>query len=108
MGLQLLQKASRVAQSRGFSKTLKLYPILSGIFTALWSLPTYEDNFVNLLNISLAETNESIHNFYLLELLNSYNEERATDMYGYVSCYSLVSKKSRVFVGFFFGVTSEF
>ena len=80
MGLQLLQKASRVAQSRGFSKTLKLYPILSGIFTALWSLPTYEENFVNLLNISLAETNESIHNFYLLELLNSYNEERATDI----------------------------
>ena len=78
IGLQLLQKASKILERRGFEKALKLYPILSIICSALWSSSTYEENFVKLLNMPLDETSESIHNFYLMEILISYNQERAT------------------------------
>ena len=78
IGLQLLQKASKILERRGFAKTLKLYPILSVIFTTLWSSSAYEKNFVKLLNMPLAETSEKIHNFYLMEIMISYNEERVT------------------------------
>ena len=72
------QKASKILERRGFEKALKLYPILSIICSALWSSSTYEENFVKLLNMPLDETSESIHNFYLMEILISYNQERAT------------------------------
>ena len=59
----------------------KMYPVITTLYTSIWSSSLHEDILVELLRLSMENVSERIQLFLLMELLESFQAKKLTTDY---------------------------